>query len=174
MPELGEVRKAEEIGYRGTSYYMWHACIDCGKERWVKPSRGQARNTRCFDCGVKYTSRRCKARIGTQNPLWKGGRHSHRGYILIKLFPTDFFYPMADKEGYVLEHRLVIAKYLGRCLHLWEIVHHKNGIKTDNRIENLQLVSEMGHRAITEMQKKITRLEKENGELRQAVMKVSG
>ena len=91
------------------------------------------------------------------------------GYIGINLQPDDFFYLMADNSGYVLVHRLVMAKHLGRNLHSWEIVHHKNHIRGDNRFENLQLMSDIGHKQISILErridflgKRVTVLEAEN------------
>jgi len=67
---------------------------------------------------------------------------------------------MAAKSGYVLEHRLVMAKHLQRCLHQWEFVHHKNGIRDDNRISNLALIMSESHNAISILQQKINCMEK--------------
>ena len=72
---------------------------------------------------------------------WKGGRVTTKdGYIRIKLQLDDFFYPMVESSnGYVKEHRLIMAKHLRRNLHSWEHVHHINGNNSDNRLENLIL-----------------------------------
>ena len=88
-------------------------------------------------------SRLGKNRSGKDSFSWKGGRRKggeKYGYIRIHC-PT---HPYCSKEGYVLEHRLVMEKHLGRILLPTERMHHINGIKDDNRIENLMLFSSNG------------------------------
>jgi HNH endonuclease len=63
------------------------------------------------------------------------GWHIDRGYVLI-FEPT---HPNARKDGYVAEHTKVMATILGRPLERFEEVHHKNGIRSDNRPANLEL-----------------------------------
>ena len=84
----------------------------------------------------KVTSRR-----GEANHLWRGGRTLDRsGYFKITLDADDPMFTMAHNTTHrVLEHRLVMARALGRPLQAHETVHHINLDKSDNRLENLQL-----------------------------------
>lgn len=169
MPIVGEMRKGKQLGRKDCwNKYIWHACVICGKERWVNLSnnKNNLKSLKCLSCAgrISFAKRSpVPKRCGKANHFWKGGRHKQsEGYILILLQPDDFFYPMTNADGYVLEHRLVVAKGLGRCLHRWEIVHHKKGYaKDDNRYpETLQLVSDLGHNQITILETRITNLER--------------
>lgn len=75
--------------------------------------------------------------------LRNGGRAYTAGYVMVKVRgddPADEPYlGMRNRNQYILEHRLVMARHLGRPLTSTETVHHINGDTADNRIENLQL-----------------------------------
>lgn len=81
------------------------------------------------------------AQPGEKHRDWKGGRKVDKsGYILVRA--PD--HPHASIGGYVREHRLVMEAHLGRHLTPGEVVHHINGEKADNRIENLELYASNG------------------------------
>ena len=61
------------------------------------------------------------------------------GYVRVWTAPDDPLGSMGDRDGYVLEHRLVMARHLGRPLLPQETVHHIKGERGDNRLENLKL-----------------------------------
>jgi len=73
---------------------------------------------------------------------WRGGRTvSSEGYVLV----MKKGHPFANKDGYVPEHRLIMENIIGRILLRSECVHHRNGIKDDNRPENLEIVAPTNH-----------------------------
>ncbi len=106
---------AEDCGTGVTTISRWAARF---KIREIRPYKG--------------------SRKGPQNPYWGGGKYkdSTSGYI--------WFYnpehPSSTKKGYMLEHRLVMEKFICRHLRGNEIIHHKNKAKDDNRIQNLEII----------------------------------
>jgi len=104
-----------------------------------------AKEVGCHVSTIKRGLKRFNIPIMTYGEKRKGKRGIHfingisiNSYGYIKIFMPG--HPFAMERGkYVFEHRLVMEKYLGRYLKPEEVVHHINGIKTDNRIENLKL-----------------------------------
>jgi len=78
-----------------------------------------------------------KKQKGEKHPSWKGGERKTGKMGYIRQWCRG--HPYCDKQGYVLQHRLVMEKHIGRVLLPSEVVHHINGKNNDNRIENLML-----------------------------------
>ena len=122
----------------------WHIVRDCLEREHLTRNPLLARQV-----ALKLNRVHCPKREKHHN--WKGGKSIYSGgYIAILVSPNDPFYEMGRKEpglqgSYVLEHRLIMARYLGRALTKQEIVHHLNGIRSDNRFKNLALVTRGNH-----------------------------
>lgn len=76
-------------------------------------------------------------------PSEYGGHRKKRSDGYIYVFVPE--HPYASKDGYVMEHILVMEKAIGRYITREEVVHHKNKIRDDNRLENLELMTFKAH-----------------------------
>jgi hypothetical protein len=99
------------------------------RDNWNRPIRFKAGHNPVFPPS------------GSNHYAWIGGRILKTGYYKVK----NKGHHRADKRGYVFEHVLVMEKYLGRKLGKDEDVQHKNGIKSDNRIKNLVVLTHGQH-----------------------------
>jgi hypothetical protein len=115
----------------GSRLYVKAACSVCGGECLV----------------VKHLADRGAPAICSQvcNGARKSAAHTgntfiSRGYVIVH--SPD--HPMANKAGKLFEHRLVVSQHLGRLLAAHEVVHHKDGNRSNNAIENLELLA--GHK----------------------------
>ncbi len=85
-----------------------------------------------------------KNQKGKNNSCWRGGRTISGGYVFIYM-PE---HPFCNRNRRVKEERLVVENHIGRYLTREEIVHHKNRKKTDNSLDNLQIVTQPEHQKI--------------------------
>lgn len=131
-----------EIGKSYNSKYVYWLCPGCGNKRWVRDSMVN-RPTFTGYC-VTCMARVKKRWKGENHWNWKGGFYRAQ-YNLVYLPTGSPYRAMVNGRGYVLEHRLIMAESLGRPLYRWEIVHHLNGNKFDNRLENLAITNTNNH-----------------------------
>lgn len=144
---------AEARGWCHGHYLRWLRTGD------VRADRPLTRRTQPETCTVDGCDRRCHSRglcrahhkrlmatgsVCADEPIRAvtgDGSISH-GYRKVPVHPDERH--LTGGETQALEHRLVMARHLGRQLAADEVVHHRNGRRTDNRIENLELWS-TGH-----------------------------
>lgn len=127
-PDCRDWRNCKECGKRFKYSYSnrRRVCSSCTHVKYKRP---------CVDCGkpVFHGSNRCNKCHNLEH-FENGGMYTS-GYKLVK----QHGHPRAWKNGYVYEHILVMEQKLKRSLVPGENVHHKNGIRHDNRPDNLEL-----------------------------------
>ncbi len=132
--------KPEAWKRKNKQHYCSNACLYKGRADRMK---GQ-RQPQLDASPPTPEKRKAAARRGAANGSWKGGAtlRKRKGLYTFSIkyvrCPEEYI-SMARKDGYVMEHRLIMAQSIGRPLLRTEVVHHINHDPTDNRLENLQL-----------------------------------
>ena len=154
-PNIGDLATAKSIGKMGRAIRVWEACPKCNRERWVKRN---ARGTCCQYCMTPPTY------YGSENNRWNETKKTiTKSGVRVYVTSDHPFFVMAHKcsrDYAILEHRLVMATHLSRCLESWEVVHHIDGDNCNNSLDNLVLLPNQAmHTAYTLLQVAMRNLE---------------
>ncbi len=144
-------RAVEARGWCHGHYLRWSRTGDLAVERPLRSrERGVCSVAECGRpvqarglCGTHYTRRRTRGDADADRPVrvvTGDGWISH-GYWCVAVPPE--LRALTGGDAQIAEHRLVMARHLGRPLEPHEVVHHRNGDRLDNRIDNLELWSVM-------------------------------
>lgn len=162
-PKIGDIVSSSQVNKRHRGRYIYMRCPECGSGHWVRLEAykgdclGYCRKHYGIAIGRANTGgKRSEAtkkllgdqKRGAKNHWWRGGKFKNHEYIALYLSPDHPLFEMTVAHGRVFEHRIVMANQLGRPLRDEEVVHHINGIKTDNRIENLRLFANQSEHMI--------------------------
>lgn len=142
LPNKRVIRTSKKTGY---------IIYTIRNDGYTYPAKYRGKILKCKNCGIYYFILNCTYKRnklhgycsncvykGKNSGKWKGGKKkTNMGYVLVK----NLAHPIKDSNGYVLEHRLVMEKFLGRYLYPKEVIHHIDNNKENNKISNLMLFS---------------------------------
>ena len=146
MTNIGDIMRGKELGKKGRHRYIYRPCQKCNKPRWVMAYQYSIGESRlCKHCSDQANIRTAIKYIKPR-PYMARRWVTTDGYVTVNLPRGHRFVEMTTGEGRViLEHRLVMAYKLDRFLMPHEVVHHLNGIRSDNRPDNLVVTDKSNH-----------------------------
>lgn len=126
------------VGRSKNRQLLWQVTCQCGTTSTISTGiLNFGKRTMC-----RWCRRQTTASKGRSHYRWKGGRYVKQGYVVLQRAKALELYPNAtipNHQRHIGEHQAVMSHHLQRALYPGETVHHKNGVRRDNRLENLEL-----------------------------------